>query len=298
MEETAIIQTIVQTIILILMLGVDDKCRYGNDACMRQLMPLTHPWLSDAAYRLRRDTIAAQAGGPGVRPAVIDYLPSEDEVWTTVQAALESALEHHACAEILGARARLSLATDRVEQLDALSDRLEPMTGFRYEAVPGLVSKEEFFDALARRRFLSTQFVRHSDWPHYTPEPDVVHEVIGHATCLAVPQLAELHCLAGQAMTRVERSETRQFISDVFWFSGEFGVVRQRGQWKAYGAGLLSSVGELSWFASHASIRPVDPLRMGRTAYDITSYQPTLFGADSLDHLLDVVGSFFSTVSD
>ena len=261
-------------------------------------MPLEHPWLSDAAYRTRRDTIAAQARGAGVQPATIAYLPAENLVWATVQTALESALEYHACAEILDARARLSLAADRVEQLDALSDRLESMTGFRYEAVPGLVSKEEFFGALARRRFLSTQFVRHPDWPHYTPEPDVIHEVIGHATCLAVPQLAELHCLAGQAMTRVERAETRQFISDVFWFSGEFGVVRERGQWKAYGAGLLSSVGELSWFASHATIHPVDPLQMGCMTYDITSYQPTLFGADSLDQLADVVGGFFSTVSD
>ena len=261
-------------------------------------MPLEHPWLSDAAYRTRRDTIAALAAGAGVQPATVAYLPAENEVWATVQSALESALEYHASAEILDARARLSLAADRVEQLDALSDRLEPMTGFRYEAVPGLVSKEEFFGALARRRFLSTQFVRHPDWPHYTPEPDVIHEVIGHATCLAVPQLAELHCLAGQAMTRVERAETRQFISDVFWFSGEFGVVRERGQWKAYGAGLLSSVGELSWFASHATIHPVDPLQMGNTAYDITSYQPTLFGADSLDSMVDVVGGFFSTISD
>jgi phenylalanine-4-hydroxylase len=265
---------------------------------MRQLLPLEHPWLSDAAYRTRRNTIATLALGAGVQPTRIAYLPSENEVWATVQTALESALEYHACAEILDARARLSLAADRVEQLDALSDRLEPMTGFRYEAVPGLVSKEDFFGALARRRFLSTQFVRHPDWPHYTPEPDVIHEVIGHATCLAVPQLAELHCLAGQAMTRVARAETRQFISDVFWFSGEFGVVREHGQWKAYGAGLLSSVGELSWFASHATIYPLDPLDMGRTAYDITSYQPTLFGADSLDQLVDVVGGFFGTVSD
>ncbi len=265
---------------------------------MRQLLPLDHPSFSDASYRARRDDIAALAGGASEQPVTIAYLPSENEVWRTVQAALESALQAHACAEILDARTRLSLPAERVEQLQMLSDRLEPMTGFRYQAVPGLVSKEGFFGALARRRFLSTQFVRHPDWPHYTPEPDVIHEVIGHATCLAVPQLAELHCLAGQAMTRVERAETRQFISDVFWFSGEFGVVRQHGQWKAYGAGLLSSVGELSWFASHATIHTLDPLQMGRTPYDITSYQPTLFGADSLDQLLDIVGGFFATISD
>jgi phenylalanine-4-hydroxylase len=265
---------------------------------MQQLAPLDHPWRSDVDYQARRNEISALAQGPGNTPNRIAYRPSENEVWATVQAGLSGALQKHACGEVLRARDGLQLDLDRVEQLVELSDRLELITGFRYEAVPGLVSKEEFFGALARRRFLSTQFVRHPDWPHYTPEPDVIHEVIGHATCLAVPQLAELHCLAGQAMTRVERAETRQFISDVFWFSGEFGVVRQHDQWKAYGAGLLSSVGELSWFASHASILPLDPLQMGRTAYDITSYQPILFGADSLDRVLDIVGGFFATVSD
>jgi phenylalanine-4-hydroxylase len=265
---------------------------------MKQLAQLDHPSRSDANYLARRNQIAALAQGPGKAPTRVAYRSSENEVWATVQAGLSGALEQYACREVLEARNRLQLAVHGVEQLGELSDRLEPITGFRYEAVPGLVSKEEFFGALARRRFLSTQFVRHPDWPHYTPEPDVIHEVIGHATCLAVPQLAELHRLAGQAMTRVERSETRQFISDVFWFSGEFGVVRESGKRKAYGAGLLSSVGELSWFASHATIRPVDPLEMGHTGYDITSYQPTLFGADSLDHTLDVVGNFFATVSD
>jgi phenylalanine-4-hydroxylase len=265
---------------------------------MQQLAPLDHPWRSDAHYQARRHEISTLARGPGNAPSVIAYLPSENAVWATVQAGLRDALQQHACREVLQARHELQLAAHRVEQLAALSDRLEPITGFRYEAVPGLVSKEEFFAALARRRFLSTQFVRHPDWPHYTPEPDVIHEVIGHATCLAVPQLAELHCLAGSAMTRVHRAELRQFISDVFWFSGEFGVFREHGEWKAYGAGLLSSVGELSSFASHATIEPLDPWQMGRTSYDISVYQPTLFGADSLDHVLDVVGGFFATVSD
>jgi phenylalanine-4-hydroxylase len=277
---------------------VDDKFSQAHNDEMQQLAPLVHPWRSDATYQARRQQISALAQGPGKAPTLIAYRPSEDEVWATVQACLSDALQQHACRDVLQARHELQLALDRVEQLGELSDRLEPITGFRYEAVPGLVSKEEFFGALARRRFLSTQFIRHPDWPHYTPEPDVIHEVIGHATCLAVPQLAELHRLAGSAMVRAQRLEVRQFISDVFWFSGEFGVVRERGTWKAYGAGLLSSVGELSCFASHATIEPLDPWQMGRTTYDISVYQPTLFGADSLDHVLDVVGGFFATVSD
>ncbi|MFA9565624.1 MAG: hypothetical protein ACERLM_13080, partial [Acidimicrobiales bacterium] len=92
--------------------------------------------------------------------------------------------------------------------------------------------------------------------------------------------------------------EARQFIADVFWFSGEFGVVRQDGEPRAYGAGLLSSFGELCWFARHAELRPVDVWEMGRLPYDISRYQPVLFAAESLDHVLDEVGGFFDQVGD
>ena len=260
--------------------------------------PASHPSLTDPDYRRRRDEIAALAAGPGERPRHIDYLPSEDGTWRDVQAMLSPALELHACAAVLEGRRRLGLATDRVEQLDELSDRLEELTGFRYEAVAGLVPKEQFFGSLARRRFLSTQYVRHHDHPAYTPEPDVIHEVIGHATALAVPELAELHRLAGEAMLRLERPEARQALSDVFWFSAEFGVVREDDDWKAYGTGLLSSVGELQWFGDHAEVRPVDPAAMAAQSYDINHYQPILFGAESLHQVLEVVGGFFSSMTD
>jgi phenylalanine-4-hydroxylase len=260
--------------------------------------PAQHPSVNDPDYRRRRDEIAALAAGPGQRPRHIDYLPSENGTWRAVQALLAPALERHACAAVLEARERLALATDQVEQLDELSDRLEALTGFRYEAVPGLVPKEQFFGSLAHRRFLSTQYVRHHDQPAYTPEPDVIHEVIGHATALAVPALAELHCLAGEAMLRLDQPAARQALSDVFWFSAEFGVVREQGEWKAYGTGLLSSVGELQWFGQNADVRDLDPLAMAATPYDINHYQPVLFGAQSLDEVLDVVGGFFATMTD
>ncbi|HTH05298.1 MAG TPA: phenylalanine 4-monooxygenase [Ilumatobacteraceae bacterium] len=260
--------------------------------------PASHPSLTDPDYRRRRDEIASLAAGPGERPRHIDYLPSEDRTWRDVQAMLSPALERHACAAVLDGRRRLGLATDHVEQLDELSDRLEELTGFRYEAVAGLVPKEQFFGSLARRRFLSTQYVRHHDQPAYTPEPDVIHEVIGHATALAVPELAELHRLAGEAMLRLEAPEARQALSDVFWFSAEFGVVREDGDWKAYGTGLLSSVGELQWFRDNAEVRAVDPAAMAAQPYDISHYQPILFGAESLDQVLEVVGGFFSSMTD
>jgi len=94
----------------------------------------------------------------------------------------------------------------------------------------------------------------------------------------------------------------RQFLYDVFWFSAEFGVVRQSDDdgdtVKAYGAGLLSSPGELQWFGDNAEIRPLDLDDMGTIGYDIDVYQPVLFAGDSLSHVLDTVGGFFADATD
>ena len=114
--------------------------------------------------------------------------------------------------------------------------------------------------------------------PLYTPEPDVVHEVIGHAITLAEPSYADLYVAAGRAARRVEYPEALEFVSKVFWFSLEFGVVHEADGPKAYGAGLLSSYGEIEEFVE-ADLRPLDLARMGVQTYDITHYQPILFAA-------------------
>ncbi len=254
--------------------------------------------VEDEDYRARRKSIAAAARGPNRPAAVIDYDDDEHAVWATVDHALTPLWARHGAVEVQAARDRLDLPWNRLPQLTEVTDRLGPLSGFRFRGVEGLVAKETFFAALSRGVFLSTQYVRHPATPLYTPEPDVIHEVVGHGNCLADPQLAELHRLAGRAMVRLESPEAHQFVADVFWFSGEFGVVRQAGEPRAYGAGLLSSFGELSWFASHAELRPLDVWAMGRLPYDISRYQPVLFMAESLDHVLDEVGGFFDRVGD
>jgi phenylalanine-4-hydroxylase len=160
--------------------------------------------------------------------------------------------------------------------------------------VPGTVSGLDFFGALGRKIFSSTQFIRWSGSSDYTPAPDVLHEVGGHAVSLAHPQLAELHRLAGLASTAAPTMLTE--IASVFWYSVEFGVVASSDGWKAYGTGLLSSPGELGWFTGHAQIRPLDIAAMIATRYDINCYQPVLFGADSLNQVTDVVGGYFTTL--
>jgi phenylalanine-4-hydroxylase len=251
-----------------------------------------------ACYWQRRDEIAALAAGVDAPAATIDYTDVENRVWANVADTLGPLWDRHASAGVLAARERLDLPTDRVPQLTDVDARLRPLTGFGYRAVAGTVPAAEFFAALAKRTFSSTQYVRWEGSPLYTPEPDVIHEVLGHGNCLACPEIAELHRLAGGAIGRVHTERSLEFLADVFWFSVEFGVVREHGDWKAYGTGLLSSPGELQWFADHAEIRPLDVIEMGTTPYDIDHYQPILFAGDSLEHVLDVVGGFFANATD
>ena len=258
-----------------------------------------HPGFNDPAYRERRNEIATAATlwSPGEPIPQIAYTEVENEIWRTVSRELRSRHEKYACREFLEAKAALGLPEDRVPQLDEVTDRLAPLTGFRYHPAAGLVPLREFYGSLADRVFHSTQYVRHPSEPLYTPEPDIVHEVIGHGNMLASPRFAELKRLAGEAARRVQTDEALQFVADVFWFTLEFGVVREDGELRAYGAGILSSYGEIEEFRG-TEIRALDFGEMGTIEYDITKYQPVLYAAESMEHLVEAVGGFFATADD
>jgi phenylalanine-4-hydroxylase len=258
-----------------------------------------HPGFADTVYRNRRNAIAALALGhkPGEPIPHAEYTDEEHHVWALVTQELAVKHGKYAVREFIDAAARLGLPANRIPQLQEVSDLLKPITGFGYLPAAGLVPLREFYSVLADGLFHSTQYIRHHSVPFYTPEPDIVHEVIGHANTLASPRFAELYRLAGRAARRVETDEALEFVSKVFWFTLEFGVMREDGESKAYGAGILSSSGEIEEFRG-MDIRPLELKAMGTTHYDITKYQEVLFEAESFDHLEDVVGTFWGTCDD
>ncbi len=262
-------------------------------------LPADHPGVADHEYRTRRAAIAqvAERFDSGQPIPEVSYTPEEHEVWRVVAEELGRQHERLACAAYRDGAARLALPRDRVPQLEAVSRRLSDLTGFRIEPVGGLVPTRVFYGSLADRCFLSTQYIRHHSVPFYTPEPDVVHEVIGHANTLAHPAFADLYQLAGQAARRAESDAALELFSRVFWFSLEFGVLWEDGELRTYGAGLLSSYAEIQLFRD-AEIRPLDIAAMGTTAYDITQYQPLLFAARSFAHAVDTLSDFFAGYDD
>ena len=258
-----------------------------------------HPGAGDPEYRRRRDAIAAAALAwrPGDPIPRVDYTDAEHGIWATVSRELSPKHDRLACRAFREAKARLALPVERVPQLDEVSSALEPLTGFAFHPAAGLVPLDEFLGSLADRVFHSTQYLRHPSAPLYTPEPDIVHEVIGHGNLLADPDIAEVKRLAGVAARRCETPEALQYLADVFWFTIEFGVIWEHGELRCYGAGLLSSFGEIDEFRG-AEIRPIDFHAMATLDYDISHYQPILFACDGMGELTDRVGGFFAGFDD
>jgi phenylalanine-4-hydroxylase len=271
----------------------------GGDGEVTVHLSDDHPGAGDPEYRARRNDIAALALAwrPGAPAPDVRYTEAEQEVWRTVCRELAAKHERLAIAEFLEAKAALELPTNGVPSLDLVSERLRPITGFHYAPAAGLVPLREFYGSLAERLFHSTQYVRHPAVPLYTPEPDIIHEVFGHGHLLATPTFSELHRLTGEAARRLTDEENLRFLSRVFWFTVEFGVVVEDGELKAYGAGILSSYGEIDEFRDMEH-RPLDVAEMGTADYDITHYQPVLYRAESLDEVREVVGGFFSGCTD
>lgn len=249
-----------------------------------------HPGFNDPAYRARRAEIAhiAETYRPGDPIPHAPYSDAEHEVWRVVTRELAILHDRYATAETRKGKERLSLPTDHVPQLDEVNALLTPLTGFRYEPVPGLVGPQDFYARLGDGVFMSTQYIRHPSAPRYTPEPDVIHEVIGHGLKMASDEYAHLYRRFGEATKRCTSDEAIRFLSRVFWFTMEFGVHHEGGELRCYGAGLLSSFGEIEHFRG-VDIWPLDIGDMGTRSYDITRYQDVLFAADSYAHLEDEI---------
>jgi phenylalanine-4-hydroxylase len=252
-----------------------------------------HPGFRDPEYRRRRNQIAQIAMNyhPGDPIPDAPYTNEEHRVWSVIWRALRPAHQQHACAEYLKAIEQLNFSEDRIPQLREVNERVQAISGFRLEPVAGLVQPRVFLENLADGVFLCTQYIRHHSTPLYTPEPDVVHEIVGHGVTLACPQLAEVNRLFGKAVKRTTSADKLEQLSRVYWFTIEFGVLRENGAIKAYGTGLLSSAGEMEEMHK-ADLRRLDLEAAANEKYDPTHFQPVLFCADSFDDLYQRLREF------
>lgn len=258
---------------------------------------LDHPGASDEEYRKRRDHIAGlskQFRETGVITDV-DYTEEEQGIWRHVATKLEELHQKYASPFYLRAKKDLGITNDRIPQLSAMSRRLTETTGFRLAPIEGLVDTRAFLSWLSYRVMLSTQYIRHTSRPDYTPEPDIVHEIIGHQPMFTNPAFADYSQFVGHG-ARIANDQQLEELGRLYWFTVEFGLVEHAGEIKAYGAGLLSSYGELQHaFSDEVERRPFDLEQVINHEYTYSDMQPVLYVIPSYAELKEVTRKYIES---
>lgn len=216
------------------------------------------------------------------------YTIEEHEVWRTLFERQKRLLPGRACDEFIRGMNDLPIGPEQIPNFEQLSEVLMKRTGWQIVAVPGLVPDDVFFEHLANRRFPSGQFIRKRHELDYLEEPDVFHDVFGHVPMLMNPVIAEFIQAYGQGGLRAKQRGVLEKLARVYWYTVEFGLVRQPDGLRIYGAGIVSSATETVFSVEDASPNRVlfDLERVMRTHYRIDDFQETYFVLKHLDDLL------------
>lgn len=217
-----------------------------------------------------------------------DYSAQDHATWDTLYERQMALLPGRASAAFLRGLDALKLSESGIPDFEELSDRLEALTGWRVVAVPGLVPDDVFFTHMANRRFVAGNFIRRPDQLDYLQEPDVFHDVFGHVPMLADPVFADYLAAYGRGGLRALELGSLKQLARLYWYTVEFGLVREDGDLRIYGAGIVSSASETRFSLEDASPNRVmlDLPRVMRTDYRIDDFQQTYFVIPSFDELL------------
>ncbi len=217
------------------------------------------------------------------------FSAEEHGVWDTLFARQVAMLPGRASDAFLRGVDVLRLEKPGIPDFAALNERLMAATGWQVVAVPGLVPDDVFFEHLANRRFVSGNFIRRADQLDYLQEPDVFHDVFGHVPMLADPVFADYLQAYGKGGLRSLSFGALHKLARLYWYTVEFGLIRENGALRIYGAGIVSSYGESIFALDDDSPNRIafDLERVMRTEYRIDDFQQNYFVIDSYESLLD-----------
>lgn len=217
------------------------------------------------------------------------YTPEQHATWAELVRRCMPQLRQHACQEYLDGFQQIGLKEDSIPDLAAVSAKLEPRTGWNSTPVSGFLPTDAFFEMLAARRFPATIWLRDRKSLEYTPEPDIFHDVFGHVPMHAHPVFADFLYEYGRACHEMmDRKDDLERMGRLFWFTVEFGVIRQHGEIKVYGSGLISSHGECTHVIEHGpEIRDFNLEQVLDHTFSISEMQPVLYAVESFEQIYE-----------
>ena len=227
-----------------------------------------------------------------------DYTATDHDVWRRLYARQRELLVGRASEAFLKAQAEMGLTPDRIPRFDDLNRVLADATGWQLVGVEGLLPELDFFTHLANRRFPVTWWIRRPDQFDYIEEPDLFHDLFGHVPLLMNPVFADYMEAYGRGGIRAHGlgAEAMQHLARLYWYTVEFGLIREPAGLRIYGSGIVSSSGE-----SVHSLESAAPNRIGfdvervmRTRYRIDTYQQTYFVIDSFEQLMEQTSRDFT----
>ncbi|XP_067947611.1 tryptophan 5-hydroxylase 1-like [Watersipora subatra] len=281
---------------------ISDLDRSSNRVLMVGIeLHTDHPGFQDETYKERRKYFANLAfnykhGKPIPR---IEYTKEEIKTWGIILGELSSLYPKMACKEFLQNLPLLEkycgYRKDNIPQLEDVSEFLRERTGFTLRPVAGYLSARDFLAGLAFRVFHCTQYIRHHSTPLYTPEPDCCHELLGHMPLLAEPTFAQFSQEIGLASLGASDEEVEK-LATCYFFTVEFGLCKENGEMKVYGAGLLSSVAELKHALTDAEVHPFDPKTTCQQECMITEYQKAYYSTNSFESAKNQMRDFAKNI--
>ena len=267
-----------------------DNDIYANppDVTELELEP-GHPGLGDEGYIARRQELFALCREHRLKrlgPPLITYTAEEQRIWREVSPKLDELHAAHASRIYLEAKRELGISGQEIPQLRHLSTHLERVSGMHLVPAEGPIPYRTFYSYIAERGFPVTQFIRHGSKPEFTPEPDMIHDCLGHVPALINHDYAELLTLIGKAAVHVATGDHVLALKRLSWFSIEFGLIEEEGNTKIFGAGILSSIGEIPFSLSdEVEHRPFVTDEVIETDYDPSRMQELLFVIPSFQFL-------------
>lgn len=217
---------------------------------------------------------------------IVEWSSEEDQVWSDLVSRQLHLVKQRACKEYLAGLELLDLPLDRAPQIVDINRVLKQATGWQVEPVPALINFDRFFALLADKKFPVATFLRSREEFDYLQEPDFFHEIFGHCAMLTNPEFAEFTNMYGK-LGRDASDKQRVYLARLYWFTVEFGLVREGSEQKIYGGGILSSPGETLYALDdpHAKRVEFDLHTVFRTPYRIDIMQPEYFVLDNIDQL-------------